>query len=249
MTGANEIIPLINRLRKNQLFDFVIMTRDWHPATHGSFAANNPGQKVFTVFRLPDTGVDQMMWPVHCVAGTHGSKFHPALEVKPSDIIVEKGKLDRVDSYSGFGSFPEVTELEKVLRENNVNSVYCVGLAYDYCVGSTAIDAAHRHFNTYLIKDATRSVSADSEMTMTARLHSVGVKIINSEQLNLPSLNKRASSSSSQAAKASPVIDEDEKAMCLGSSTIINHYDPYDHLPKSTAEEPERENEFHQVGW
>jgi nicotinamidase/pyrazinamidase len=101
--------------------------------------------------------------------------------VKPSDIIVEKGKLDRVDSYSGFGSFPEVTELEKVLRENNVKSVYCVGLAYDYCVGSTAIDAAHRQFNTYLIKDATRSVSADSEMTMTARLHSVGVKIINSE--------------------------------------------------------------------
>jgi nicotinamidase/pyrazinamidase len=79
VTGANEIIPLINRLRKNQLFDMVIMTRDWHPATHGSFAANNPGQKVFTVFRLPDTAVDQMMWPVHCVAGTHGSKFHSAL--------------------------------------------------------------------------------------------------------------------------------------------------------------------------
>lgn len=142
INDASSIVPLINKLRQNPLFSMIILTRDWHPENHGSFVENNPGQKVFTLFKLPDTGVDQMMWPKHCVQGTKGAEFHPDLTVLSTDTIVNKGTLERVDSYSGFGSHPEVTELEKILRENHIQTVYCVGLAYDYCVGSTALDAA-----------------------------------------------------------------------------------------------------------
>lgn len=112
---------------------------------------------------MPDTGIDQMMWPTHCVQGTKGAKFHPELIVRPSDTIVNKGTYERIDSYSGFGSFPEDTGLERLLKENQIERVYCVGLAYDYCVGGTAIDAMLKHFDTYLIKDATRSVATGSE--------------------------------------------------------------------------------------
>lgn len=95
---------------------------------------------------------------------------------------MSKGQLDRVDSYSGFGSRPEITNLESILRENNVDRVYCVGLAFDYCVGSTARDAALLGFDSYLIKDATRSVAADSEQKMMSSLIEAGVKLINSIQ-------------------------------------------------------------------
>lgn len=108
---------------------------------------------------------------------------------------MSKGTFERIDSYSGFGSYPEVTDLERILRENQIERVYCVGLAYDYCVGSTAVDAAARNFETFLIRDATRSVATDSEQTMTARMNSVGVKIIHSEQLNIPSLKRGESRS------------------------------------------------------
>lgn len=146
MGDSNKIIPIINRLKEHPLFKMVIFTRDWHPSKHVSFAANNPGTKVLQTIRLHDTGVDQVMWPVHCVQGSTGAKFHKNLNVRPNDIIVSKGTYERVDSYSGFGSLPEVTELEKILRENHIERVYCVGLAYDYCVGATALDAAARNF-------------------------------------------------------------------------------------------------------
>lgn len=92
-------------------------------------------------------------------------------------MIVNKGQLLRVDSYSGFGSYPERTILEDVLRKHNIEKVYCVGLAYDYCVGSTAYDAAERGFESHLLKDATRSVAANSEQIMTSKLIKAGVKI------------------------------------------------------------------------
>ena len=96
---------------------------------------------------------------------------------KSKDVIVSKGQLERVDSYSGFGSPPEKTELEEVLRKHDITSVYCVGLAYDYCVGSTAYDAKVYGFDTHLLKDATRSVASATEESMTERLNKVGVVI------------------------------------------------------------------------
>lgn len=168
VSDANSIIPLINKLRDLPVFDLVVLTRDWHSKNHCSFAVNNPGTKVLDLIRLPDTGVDQMMWPMHCVQGTSGAEFQKDLIIKKEkDIVVSKGLLERVDSYSGFGSKPERTELEDVLKQNQVSTVYCVGLAFDYCVGSTAYDAQMLGFDSHLLKDATRAVTAATEQIMT----------------------------------------------------------------------------------
>ena len=114
---------------------------------------------MFETITLEDSGVKQVMWPAHCIQGSKGSEFHSELEIKPSDIIVSKGLMDRVDSYSGFGSPPEKTELETILRNNQITKVFTCGLAFDYCVGSTAYDAAAKGFQSLIILDATRSVA------------------------------------------------------------------------------------------
>lgn len=123
------------------------------------------------------------MWPTHCVQGTKGADFHSDLLYTSEDIVISKGQNERVDSYSGFGTHPEKTELNDILRNNNIQEVYCVGLAFDYCVGSTAIDAAKNGYQTYLIRDATRSVAKESEKIMEERLNEVGVKLIQSQDL------------------------------------------------------------------
>ena len=121
---ANSIIPLINKLRELPIFDLIVLTRDWHSKTHCSFAANNPGTKVFEMIKLSDTGVDQVMWPTHCVQGSTGAEFHKDLVVKKeTDIIVNKGQVERVDSYSGFGSHPEKTELEEILKQHQISKI------------------------------------------------------------------------------------------------------------------------------
>jgi nicotinamidase/pyrazinamidase len=178
VTDANSIIPLINKLRDLPVFDLVVLTRDWHAPTHCSFAANHPGAALFSAIKLPETGVDQVMWPTHCVAGTFGAEFHTDLIINPTtDKIVSKGQVDSVDSYSGFGSHPEKTDLESVLKQAHISTVYCVGLAFDYCVGSTAYDAFMCGFEAHVLRDATRSVAADSDQKMTERLKNIGVQI------------------------------------------------------------------------
>ena len=99
------------------------------------------------------------MWPTHWVQDTFGSQFHQDLNVSDSDIIVKKGTLERVDSYSGFGTYPEDTGLNKLLKDNEITTVYWVGLAFDYCVGSTARDAAINEFETYIIMNGTKHIS------------------------------------------------------------------------------------------
>merc|ERR1711976_555622 len=106
------------------------------------------------------------MWPTHCVQDTDGAKFHEAVPVQDDEIIVSKGMLERVDSYSGFGSPPEKTTLDEELKSRGIEEIYCVGLAYDYCVGSTAEDGAKLGYKTYLLTDATRSVAEPSSDSM-----------------------------------------------------------------------------------
>ena len=118
------------------------------------------------------------MWPVHCVQNSSGAEFNDKCPVVEGEIIVDKGTLERVDSYSGFGTPPEKTELEGELRKRNVNKIYVCGLAYDYCVGSTCEDGAKLGFETYCIMDATRSVAKPSEEAMKKRLDAAGVKEI-----------------------------------------------------------------------
>lgn len=176
VSGSLDIMAPVNKLRDSAYFDHVIYTRDWHPANHCSFHANNPGSELFKPIVLEDTGVTQVMWPTHCVEGSEGAKFHKDLKVTDQDIIFSKGKNDRIDSYSGFGTAPEDTGLKAKLAELGVKEVVCVGLAFDYCVGSTAFDAAKNGFDSTVVMDCTRSVAEESAKVMDAKLQEAGVK-------------------------------------------------------------------------
>lgn len=118
------------------------------------------------------------MWPDHCVQGSDGAKYHKDLLLKDSDIEISKGVKSKIDAISAFGSDAEDTGLLKRLVDLNVQKVYVVGLAYDFCVGYTAEDAAEEGFETYVVKDATRSVDADDQSLMDERLEEAGVKIV-----------------------------------------------------------------------
>ena len=120
------------------------------------------------------------MWPTHCIQDTFGSEFHPDLQVEASDIIVKKGTLERVDSYSGFGTPPEDTGLNKMLQDEGVSTVYVVGLAYDYCVGATARDSAKNGYKTYVVTDATKSIAEDTTKAMDDVLSELKVQKIES---------------------------------------------------------------------
>ncbi|MBD8490766.1 bifunctional nicotinamidase/pyrazinamidase [Echinicola sp. CAU 1574] len=157
VTEGDKIIPIINKLQEK--FDFIIATQDWHPADHKSFAANHTGKKPGEVIKLG--GTDQMLWPVHCVQESEGAEFHAALDRSKWKKVFRKGLNPLVDSYSGFfdNKKKEDTGLTAFLHENGITDVYVTGLAADYCVKFTVLDALKEGFDTYLIKDATKAVN------------------------------------------------------------------------------------------
>jgi len=182
---GDKIVPLINRLRKDVKWDLIALTQDFHPKDHCSFSSNNPGSKLFTEFKLP-SGQMQMMWPAHCVQGTPGTEFSSELLIDhKTDKIVQKGMNRLVDSYSGFfdNDHKVKSTMEDTLKAAGITDVFCTGLAYDYCVGSSALDAKNAGFNVYLVEDLTRGVAPDSTQTMKDRLIKAGVKIINSADI------------------------------------------------------------------
>ena len=122
------------------------------------------------------------MWPIHCVQGSHGAEFHKDVITKDSDIKVLKGQVKLVESYSGFGGDGEDTGLTQLLKDKGVTKVYSCGLAYDYCVGSTAESAANAGFESFVIMDATRSVAQETAAKMKERLDAVHVKEVKSDQ-------------------------------------------------------------------
>ncbi len=154
---GNEIIPLINELL-HYPFDLIIATKDWHPSDHGSFASNY-GKKVGEHVNL--AGVDQILWPVHCVQGTRGSDLAPGWDHTKIDKIIYKGTDALIDSYSTFfdNGHRKSTGLENYLREKSVKELYIAGLATDYCVKHTVLDAVQLGFNPYVIVDACRGVN------------------------------------------------------------------------------------------
>jgi nicotinamidase/pyrazinamidase len=184
VAGGDEIMPVINELRKELKPDVVVITQDWHPADHTSFASNNPGEELFK-----PRADGQMMWPAHCVQGTEGAKIHPALEVLPSDIIIKKGTMNDVDSYSAFGSgeavrevgkplkMKEETPLASILAFEGVTDVWVVGLAFDYCVAATAKDAALLGLRTTVLRRATHAVSEESAVKAGEEMRELGVII------------------------------------------------------------------------
>lgn len=154
--GGHEIIPLANQLMKH--FNLVIATQDWHPKEHKSFADNHEHHRIGDVIDLE--GCHQVLWPVHCVQETDGAEFADELH-RGFHQVFYKGTETHIDSYSGFfdNGRRKATGLGEFLKEKAVTEVYVMGLATDYCVKATALDAIHLGFKTYLIEDACRGVN------------------------------------------------------------------------------------------
>lgn len=180
---GDTVIPIINRLQAS--FELIVATQDWHPANHGSFAANHKNKKPGDLIML--SGMEQILWPIHCVQHTLGAAFHPQLERKKWKAVFQKGTNPLVDSYSGFfdNNRMQDTGLRAYLKENGVTTLYVTGLATDYCVKFTVLDALREGFKTYLIEDATRGVNLaaqDSERAIT-EMSKAGSEVIHSRSI------------------------------------------------------------------
>ena len=150
---SDDILPVINYLRKTIPFNYFYLSADWHPTDHVSFASNHAGKSPFQSITLPN-GKEQDLWPDHCIQNQAGSYFRKELITTETDIIIRKGKNMNVNSYSAFGSPPEDTGLEKDLKDRNVGKIFLVGLALDFCVKESALDGAmkgYRYIFVYMI--------------------------------------------------------------------------------------------------
>ncbi|MCP4675981.1 MAG: bifunctional nicotinamidase/pyrazinamidase [Deltaproteobacteria bacterium] len=174
VTDGDAIVPGINRVASR--FDSVVTTQDWHPHDHGSFASNNPGTNPYEMGTL--SGRDQVMWPDHCVQGTDGAAFHPGLNAQGKNFV--KGTNKNADSYSGFFDDDGAsTGLDEYLKDQGVTLVYICGLAMDYCVKFTALDALGQGYKTVLLEDLCRAVNLspeDGHKTL-AELRTTGIEI------------------------------------------------------------------------
>jgi nicotinamidase/pyrazinamidase len=180
--GGTSVVNVVNEIQKH--FELVVATQDWHPPGHKSFASAHPGHKVFDQISL--YGLDQTLWPDHCLQGSGGAEFHRDLDTKRIEAIFRKGTDPAIDSYSGFhdNGHRKTTGLAGYLRERNVSDVYVCGLAGDYCVYFTAMDALSEGFNTYLIEDATRSISASGFLAAKDSLLKTGGRVVIAAMLN-----------------------------------------------------------------
>jgi nicotinamidase/pyrazinamidase len=159
--NGDVIVPIANRLQA--AFPLVVATQDWHPANHGSFAANHPGKKVFEQIDL--NGLPQTLWPAHCVQGTSGAELAPGLRRERIAKIFPKGTDVGIDSYSGLfdNGHRRSTGLGEWLKGKGVTEVFVCGLATDYCVKFTALDAAQSGFKTHFVEDASRGVNLQQD--------------------------------------------------------------------------------------
>jgi len=184
---GNAIIAPVGELMRSNRFGVLVATQDWHPRNHVSFASQHSGEQPFDQIEL--YGHPQTLWPDHCVQGTPGAALHPHLDWNPVEAVIRKGTDPRCDSYSGFrnnwnadGERPP-TGLAGYLRERNIDTVFCCGLARDFCVKWTAEDAAAAGFTTYVLWDLSRSVDPTSDEQVRADLDAAGVRIVASSML------------------------------------------------------------------
>ena len=178
---AETIIPVVNKLLERD-WDLVVATKDWHPAGHKSFASSHDGKIVFDVIDL--NGVEQILWPDHCVQETKGAELHNELHVEFINEYVVKGTNPEVDSYSGFfdnGHPPGETDLANILDEREIDIVYIVGLATDYCVKFTALDAIALGFWTYVITDGVAGL--DGAEDALVEMKRKGIELITSDKV------------------------------------------------------------------
>jgi nicotinamidase/pyrazinamidase len=179
---GQEVVPVINHIAG--LFGHSILTQDWHPRNHLSFASNHPGKSPFDTIETPHG--EQVLWPDHCVQGSSGAALHPHLHPDNAELILRKGSRSFIDSYSAFRENDRIsrTGLTGYLRERGLGRIFIVGLAYDYCVRHSAIDSMQAGFETYVIEDACRGIGVgDSIAATNFALNEAGVKRIQSAML------------------------------------------------------------------
>jgi nicotinamidase/pyrazinamidase len=179
---GDKIVPLINKLASR--FENVVITQDWHPEKHASFASTHEGARPLDTRRL-EYG-DQTLWHDHCVQGTPGAELHPDLEVDLAFLILRKGMHAGIDSYSAFveADGKTTTGLAALLRARNIKRVFACGLATDFCVAHSALDARREGFTTFVIEDACRAIDANDSLNQAwARMSAAGVRRVLSGQI------------------------------------------------------------------
>jgi nicotinamidase/pyrazinamidase len=162
---GDAVVPLINSVSGR--FEHLILTQDWHPRDHTSFASSHPGKRPYDQVEAPYGS--QTLWPDHCVQSTVGAEFHAGLDVGRAELILRKGFRREIDSYSAFFENDRITPtgLTGYLRERGIQRVYLAGLAYDYCVRFSAIDSRSAGFETFVIRDACRAVGLPGSVEST----------------------------------------------------------------------------------
>lgn len=180
--NGNEVVPVINALLPK--FDLIVATQDWHPATHKSFASNHEGREVFETIDL--NGLEQKLWPDHCVQNTFGAELHRELNSGPIEAVFRKGMDPEIDSYSGFydNGHKKTTGLAGYLREKGAKDIYLCGLAADICVYFTLVDALDEGFSTTLIEDASRALDVEGFEDLKKLIREKGAEITTSNRLH-----------------------------------------------------------------
>jgi len=176
VAGGDEIIIRINGLM--EAFGTVVLTQDWHPANHASFAANHPGAEPFSLAQMPYG--PQVLWPTHCVQGSKGAEFHRDLRTDPAHLIVRKGFRPEIDSYSAFfeNDHSTPTGLDGYLRSRGITAVTLVGLATDYCVAYSAVDAAGLGYTATVLEGAARAIDLNGSLAEAReKMRAAGVRL------------------------------------------------------------------------
>lgn len=176
VTGGDEIVPLVNNLIGR--FEHVVLTQDWHPAGHSSFASSHPGKAPYEMIAMPYGA--QTLWPDHCVQASAGADFHPALEWTRAELLIRKGFRPEIDSYSAFfeNDRRTPTGLAGYLRDRGIDKVTLCGLATDFCVGFSALDAVAQGFSTSVIVEACRGIDLNGSLqAMLWRMRNAGVEL------------------------------------------------------------------------
>ncbi len=182
--GGDQVIPIANQLAEK--FDLVIATQDWHPANHGSFAANHPWRYPGQVIDL--NGLDQILWPIHCVQNSFGAEFVKELDTSNFAAIFQKGTDKEIDSYSGFfdNGQRKATGLHEYLQEKGIDELFIMGLALDYCVKFTVLDALNLNYKVNLILDGTRAVNLEEgdDQKAVDEMTAKGAVLVNSVDIS-----------------------------------------------------------------
>jgi nicotinamidase/pyrazinamidase len=185
VAGGAQVVPIINRLAL--VFANIVVTQDWHPASHASFASAHPGKAAFDTTEM--FYGSQVLWPDHCVQGTPDAALHADLHLPTAQLIIRKGFHAGIDSYSAFMEADRQTQtgLEAYLKQRGIRSVYVVGLATDFCVAWTALDARTAGFDTSVVEDACRAIDMNGSLAAAwAQMQSQGVKRLQSSGFLLP---------------------------------------------------------------